>query len=373
MWKLLLLLNSFASPALTLSPSSPSTLPLSTHSLAEIKAGRIAIVDGYLPEPIITALLSDAKSLYALNYFEPDALSSYGFKNDFDPAITRQVLRSQFWHDEGLGNASLRRYLGGIIANLRHQLSNQLDRPSLSTGTSNYMVDWPDEKKKHEISYTRYSTLASLPRHTDEHSEELKKLEGWSRPTRRSISWLIYLNDKTWDNGGELRTYPRKFDPTGPISRSPDLDLQVGWLSGPPSDVPVFLSTTPNTHSNHCQLFIYDYEKNSKEFISIPFAADPLLYLAGDGCVQQFMKLQHKGRSLSGRFRKLEPPHTKADAFLHSLADKNKQEEDVVDILPIGGRLVVFDSVVLPHEVLPCFEKERFAISGWFHEDQKHI
>ena len=43
--------------------------------------------------------------------------------------------------------------------------------------------------------------------------------------------------------------------------------------------------------------------------------------------------------------------------------------ERVRDIAPRGGTLVLFDSVSIPHEVLPTKSKERFACSGWFHED----
>jgi SM-20-related protein len=34
------------------------------------------------------------------------------------------------------------------------------------------------------------------------------------------------------------------------------------------------------------------------------------------------------------------------------------------DVLPIGGRLVVFLSGEIPHEVLPT-KKERISITGW--------
>ena len=33
----------------------------------------------------------------------------------------------------------------------------------------------------------------------------------WTVPTRRSVTWLLYLNDRWQPNeGGALRTYPRK-------------------------------------------------------------------------------------------------------------------------------------------------------------------
>ena len=39
--------------------------------------------------------------------------------------------------------------------------------------------------------------------------------------------------------------------------------------------------------------------------------------------------------------------------------------EKMVDFLPLGGRLVVFLSGEIPHEVLPT-NKERISITGWF-------
>ena len=38
--------------------------------------------------------------------------------------------------------------------------------------------------------------------------------------------------------------------------------------------------------------------------------------------------------------------------------------ERVEDVLPLGGRLVVFLSEDIPHEVLPT-QKERISITGW--------
>lgn len=42
--------------------------------------------------------------------------------------------------------------------------------------------------------------------------------------------------------------------------------------------------------------------------------------------------------------------------------------ERVREISPQGGTLVLFDSVAVPHEVLATIGRERFACSGWFHE-----
>jgi SM-20-related protein len=38
--------------------------------------------------------------------------------------------------------------------------------------------------------------------------------------------------------------------------------------------------------------------------------------------------------------------------------------ERIEDVLPVGGRLVVFLSEEIPHEVMPT-QKERISITGW--------
>mmetsp|Transcript_56220 Transcript_56220/g.60876 ORF Transcript_56220/g.60876 Transcript_56220/m.60876 type:complete len:91 (-) Transcript_56220:20-292(-) len=44
---------------------------------------------------------------------------------------------------------------------------------------------------------------------------------------------------------------------------------------------------------------------------------------------------------------------------------------NIVDIVPTGGTLVLFDSVTVPHEVLEVTQGTRLAIAGWFHERQQ--
>lgn len=53
------------------------------------------------------------------------------------------------------------------------------------------------------------------------------------------------------------------------------------------------------------------------------------------------------------------------------LGEDPASDELLADIDPMGGTLVLFDSVSLPHEVLATKNRERWATSGWFHEDQQ--
>ena len=110
------------------------------------------------------------------------------------PAYIPSKKRNGPFADASLGDAGARRKLTSTIAALRSDLAVALGRPGLDT------LDGPDN---HEISYTRFGPGASLASHVDEHHEEQKGRAGWSRPTRQSISWLVYLNDLDWDAGAD--------------------------------------------------------------------------------------------------------------------------------------------------------------------------
>jgi hypothetical protein len=49
-----------------------------------------------------------------------------------------------------------------------------------------------------QACYSIYQPGASLARHVDEHHEEAKGSGGWALPSRRSVSWLVYLNALDW-------------------------------------------------------------------------------------------------------------------------------------------------------------------------------
>ena len=88
-----------------------------------------------------------------------------------------------------------------------------------------------------------YSILgpgAFRTRHMDERHEETKGERGWRLPTRRSVSWLLYLS-RGDVRGGALRAYCRS---SAAACGAHAGDLQVGWLDGVRAcdrDEPVFL------------------------------------------------------------------------------------------------------------------------------------
>ena len=325
---------------------------------------------------MLSRLRSDARNLYYDDKaFIVDALAGYGQnagakdKASFDASKDRAVLpayipsqkRDGPFVSNTLGDADARRDLTATIAQLRYELAKGLDRPGLDT---------PDGPNNHEISFTRFSPGANLARHVDDHHEELKGRAGWSKPTRRSISWLVYLNEEDWDadaDGGELRTYERISRSSKPVGARQG-DLQIGWLpptKGDPKERPVFLDGRRGGISGKCAMYIDSDDGERRIYLTKEFESDPYLFLTSDFFVQNLLIQDH---DLGRRFHYLEQPKSAVTAYF-----KADPGETVKDVAPTGGTLVLFDSVTLPHEVMATNSRERWAASGWFHESQQPI
>ncbi|KAL7479273.1 hypothetical protein ACHAW6_005014 [Cyclotella cf. meneghiniana] len=309
---------------------------------------------------------------------------------------------------------------------LRRELADILDRPTIL-----------DSSLGHECYYSKSNPGSSLARHMDERHEESKGPRGWLLPSRRSLSWLIYLseaednkkydesrnNDDSntieWDaeqNGGLLRTFPQKyFRPKSNIGLEDTVpcgshngNLQVGWLLGkenesfrsyddescPQFTHPVFLDCWYHHRSlytgglePHGILYVVRNQIvdglsttcSSKEK-QIEYITVPWLPFAFQGNVMEFLK--HRTMLESN------PEHSSERLFLdRHYASQFKLLEDretwdrgsnpegsvVEDILPKRGTLVVFDSVSLPHEVTPVIKGSRAALAGWFHEETQPL
>lgn len=346
-------------------------LPQSAYET--IERGGIAEIQNFLSPAEVSQLRSDAHNLYQEGNFIVDALAGYGGKAGakdkakFTTAKDRSVLPAYIpsqkkdgpFRSATLGNADARKKLGATIAGLRADLSRGLGRPGLDT---------PDGGDNHEISYTRFGPGAFLARHVDERSEELKGVAGWSRPTRRSVSWLVYLNEPDWDavgDGGCLRTYERTTPPAFSVGAR-NGDLQIGVLRATPTDPlerPVFLDARRGNVAGRCALYIDSNDGGRRIYLTQEFDSHPYLFLSGDFFVQNLLI---QDRDLKDRFHYLEQPKSKMSEFF-----AQDPGETTRDTAPLGGTLVVFDSVALPHEVLPSLSRERWATSGWFHERQQ--
>lgn len=372
-------------------------------TIEQIESGRIVIIPNWLPADELSALRADAEASYAAGHFKADALATYGQKNKagtnqgFDPANDRMVMPSFYpskgtdgpWVDMSIGDGAARQRFKSRMAQVKALLARKLeDRPSLAD----------DAYQTHEMSYTRYGPGASLPRHTDEHHGELKKahpvasgdenlkrltaLSSTStasgppssprkpKATRRSVTWLVYLNDD-WDaarDGGELRVHERA-NPASARVGARGADLQIGWLKATkarPEEQPVFLDARRPGEANCC-LYACSADGTQRDLSRKPFAASPALYLSGGDFFAR--KLLIDDPEDAARFHLIDAPKSAASALMPSPGPAGEDGgERVRDVAPNGGTLVLFDSVSLPHEVMPTRGRERFACSGWFHE-----
>jgi hypothetical protein len=344
-----------------------------------IAEGKIAVLPNFIPQSEIIPLRDDAQNLWNCDKFSTDALAGYGSTGKFDPTRDRAVLRLPQWKNNELGNYANRQRFGSLMADVRSELSYNLNRPKLDQGDSTTMYG----KGSTEISYTRFGPGAFLKRHVDEHHEELKGVDGWSKPTRRSLSWLIYLNDQDWKgsrDGGQLRCFERKQRPMGRIGSSANGDLQIGWLGATPLDSterPVYLDGKKHNHGD-CAMYILNEGDGSKTYISKSSQTNPIMYVAGSEQLTKKLLFADR-KDLADRFHLIEPPKSrisdilKRDKTYLGWGEDAATDEVLEDVEPIGGTLVIFDSVLLPHEVLATKNRERWSCSGWFHEDQQQV
>ena len=269
-----------------------------------------------------------------------------------------------------------------------------------------------------EQYYSRSPTGSLLPRHMDERHEETKGVDkAWIHSTRRSISWILYLNqDPCWNverDGGALRLYVR---PTAMGARcgSHDGNLQVGWLKHKNEPCrkeqqqeekeqqddlylyePVFLDSWQKVRARSTTTTGHDANDDTNDCY---WTARSALYRVVDGSntstddndKDDAGELEDRDY-LSNPFGPDSPGwpasnrlHMEPHAFAAALATQIKSTRHqqaflgveqidsdtcIVDIAPQGGTLVLFDSVVLPHEVLETTHgAERLALAGWFHE-----
>uniref|UniRef100_A0A7S1C241 Prolyl 4-hydroxylase alpha subunit Fe(2+) 2OG dioxygenase domain-containing protein n=1 Tax=Corethron hystrix TaxID=216773 RepID=A0A7S1C241_9STRA len=436
-----------------------------------IKKGEIFIRPDFLNPSEVSLLRNDILQLQNLSassidksrgcYFKPSGLSNR-FPGDENYFGSSDRLTCTITPDLKKGNekyANMRSILEQKMELVRHELEQAL---SLSTKGANKNDD-ELELKLEEMYYSISPTGSHLPRHNDERHEDTKGEKGWINETRRSISWLIYLNyddDNANDNidhhpwksfnGGQLRAYCRKSRGSGDNSHVPcgshQENIQVGWLKQPQCVTkkesskivsqqimndnnkstiefePVFLDSwiqTPMTlpkNLNQKEIkdenYTDDHDKDNAKssFNWIPMSAlyrinnkrtynTTVVKEGGDNGELGGMNNKSSDRDyLSKPFgpqsplwpsdKNLEPTDfARALASQLSTSDHRKRFiglEDIhimddpsminiVDIVPIGGTLVMFDSVTVPHEVLEVHAGVRLAIAGWFHEKQQEF
>ena len=119
-----------------------------------------------------------------------------------------------------------------------------------------------------------------------------------------------------------------------------DGDLQVGWLrasAADPVERPVFLASRLHDKEGNCALRVGD------AVVSRPFHASPTLYVNADFVLQSLFL----DASLAKRFQRLEELRTPLNPDPAIQGEYGSR-----DVAPLAGRLVMYDSVAVPHEVL---------------------
>ena len=346
-----------------------SAQSLSQADFDNIANGGVAVLRDFVPRDLVERMRADAEQLKKKGAFRPDGLSNYAKGNSdqqgFNQNNDRQTFRGmgngsqQSWFVDDLGDYQSRIEFDDLLAQLRKQLAANLNRPTLL-----------GHERRHEITYNWYEPGAKLGRHLDEHHEETKGPKGWRYPSRRSVTWLVYLNEN-WkeDEGGALLCHPRsahEIDTStvtdGPIG-SHEGNLQVGWID---DHTPVYLDAfreSGMTALYSCKANKDDgYERiylTTRDFDVPPQPIDFKAFLPQN--VQSRFE-QISTASKDPRFATASNPVQVA-----AMTDSNNLE-----VTPSGGTLVLFDSVTLPHSVLEVTgDRQRIAATGWFHEDSQ--
>eukprot|EP00536_Pseudo-nitzschia_multiseries_P013980 jgi/Psemu1/291180/fgenesh1_pg.639_\ len=449
---------------------------------SKIHKGEIYIQDDFLTPLEISSLREDIAQLRHKGCFKPSGLSNRveGDQNTFGSSdrLTCTITPDLFPGDKQLSNTRFK--VEEKMEHLKQRLQS-IRNPRSDLG-SDLGVQHESESKMRlaEMYYSISPEGSHLPRHQDERHEDTKGIKGYINETRRSISWLIYLNCDNWGSennictnanqkeetttttsapsttnescngedsttgvGGELRAYCRTCcGDEHVLCGSHEGDLQVGWLrsnrkscsSSPTTgDIefePVFLdswvktktltpdsdldsnqrtaeteydneiisfsidwqpmsalyrlrrnknfappskdeSRTRRTTSLSQEYFAYNYTSNSvREYLSIPFGPNSPSWPSNHDLepteFAEALALQLERKDHQSRFVGTEDIRGGVDSG-------GSSEIKVVDVVPKGGRLVLFDSVTVPHEVLEVIKGTRLAIAGWFHEPQQEF
>ena len=315
-----------------------------------IRRGGVCVLPNWIPPHEVDALRTSISVLRAQGAFHPSGLSNRqrGDTNEFGASDRRTCTVT---HEIDDVDQDARRPVEERLEQLRRTLE--------------------DTFKCHlELSEQYYSISPAssfLPRHMDERHEETKGEKGWENTSRRSISWLLYLNNAVWNseaNGGELRLYCRQSNHKCGAHKG---DLQVGWLPSTTLSsernlwVPVFLDSWKKIRCEDewvPRSALYRLAPNGRrDYLSEAFGPDSPTWPSSDGSLEPDEFAAALAMQLTSSH------HQQSFRGVEQLVDA-----EIVDVLPVGGTLVLFDSVVVPHEVLETKQGERIAMAGWFHE-----
>lgn len=351
---------SAAATALEAAPASPILPP---GTIEQIDAGRAVVLSNWLSPEETAALRTDQIACLEAGVFKEFTSNIHSGTILSMPSFFYRGKDGPFG-DPAVGDIGTRNRFKARMAEVKAALASQLqDRPSLVN----------DIYQTHEIQYLHYKPGAVVGRHVDERHVELKRPNGSRLPkkpdaTRRSITWLVYLNDD-WDpkaDGGQLRLHERA-QPSAHVGALGQ-NLQVAWLRATATDgeQPVYLDPLrPGPENESCMLYTRDAAGNQRDLSRRPFPNAALRKLGGDAVQSKLMVDDPRDAS---RFHLIQAPKTVASTLLPPPGPAGEDGgERVRDVTPTAGTLVLFDSVSLPHEVLAT-KRLRYGMQGWFHE-----
>jgi hypothetical protein len=344
-----------------------------------IASGRVYQQQYFLSPSQIDESLQEIRDLEESGAFERSGLSNTvkGQRQNQNFGNTdRRTCEVPWWKDAVTGEydkISVNTTVALQLQQLRTVLANVLDRPTLT-----------DNTLAHECYYSTASTGSFLPRHMDERHEELKGARGWLLPSRRSLSWLVYLSDPGWDladNGGALRSFPQKTTVSNQSGSQHDGNLQVGWLIRLPngSSQPVYMDSwyqppQARDFEPHCVLYCVNVDKKDRVLLTNPWLTDALQGMSVGEFVGNWVSRDAVAASPS-LFLRTEDARQFTLLEDRAAWDEGKDPRGSVveDISPMRGSLVIFDSVSVPHQVEEILKGRRVAMAGWFHEQTQQF
>lgn len=380
---LLCLLLRCPNDALTLNPSFVRT----------IASGNVFSIDGWISSSEVAKLREFCCQLKEGGHFEASGLSYAETPKSVGSSSDRLVcdeISAKYSNDEIFTR------LDDRIDALRIEVSSALCRKSMML-----------RNLPHESYFSLSLPGADLKRHMDEKHEELKPSRRWALETRRSISWLLYLNEDSWDaslNGGQLRSFPQNSTMYPSLFGSCGChqgNLQIGWLEAESYVKPIYMqswSISKNYSSYRIASGLDDdnMKSDENEILSSLYVLSVFkrkIYLTGKFVANEGTAAFPRGQD------QMKPKKNFYDKCLFNMkddvlkdgkhkfslienyalwtADDSNQAEGrsrapqgtfSSELIPKGGTLCMFDSASLPHEVLLTLHGERLAVAGWFHE-----
>jgi len=339
-----------------------------------IDAGRVYRQRDFLSPSQVSYLLREVKDLEERGVFERSGLSNTAQKRQGFGRKDRQLCPVPWWADS-LANgdesvqaqvlASNNNPVAAVLQQLRLSLAQVLNRPTMA-----------DPSLQHECYYSTASDGSFLPRHMDERHEETKGPKGWLLPSRRSLSWLVYLTDEGWtldENGGALRYFPQQtLSPASSTGSQHEGNLQVGWLlDGMSGSRPVYLDSWYPV-AQHLTCVLYKVFDGERVLLTKPWQTESLAGTPVVDFLKESAALQQQNAKGSGGSSGLFLEDARNFVLLEDRAEWDKGMIPAgsvpMDVNPERASLVVFDSVMVPHQVEEILKGRRIALAGWFHE-----